>query len=125
MKPFINYLIEANLSICFFLLIYKTLLSMETDHLFNRAFLLLALMISITLPFFHFQIPSLLTIGKDLQTYWLPEIEITPLVEPVAQFDSFWFWISSFYFLGVCTFLTIFLVRLLKIGESDLPISNS
>ncbi len=118
MSPFINYLIEANLSICFFLLIYKMLLSKETDHRFNRAFLLLSLVISMTLPFFHFEIPSLLVIGKELQTYGLPEIKITTLTEPVIQFDSSGFWISSIYFLGVVIFLTIFLFRLLKIGKA-------
>ncbi len=117
MKPFINYLIEANLSICFFLLLYKFLLNKETDHGFNRIFLLLALLISVTLPFFHFQLPSLLTIGRNSPTYWLPEIQITPLSDSAMPFDSFWFWASSIYLLGAVIFLALFLIRLLKIGK--------
>jgi TonB family protein len=117
MNPFINYLIEANLGICFFLLVYKILLNKETDHRFNRVFLLLALVISVTLPFFHFQVPSLLTIDKDLQTYLLPEIQVGTLSGPVIQFDSFWFWTSSIYLFGAATFLMLFLIRLLKIAK--------
>ncbi len=65
MIPFVSYLIEANLGVCFFLLLYQFLLRKETDHGFKRFYLLLALLISVTLPFFHFQLPSLLTIDKD------------------------------------------------------------
>src|SRR4051794_21573577 len=100
MNLFVNYLLEANLSICFFILQYKILLSKETDHRFNRVFLLLALVFSTALPFFHFQIPSLLTMDNDLQTFWLSEIKVTPLTEPVIQHNSFWFWVSSIYLLG-------------------------
>ena len=96
MKPFINYLIEANLSICFFLLVYQILLRNETDHRFNRVYLLLALVISVALPLFRVQLPSLLTFEQPLSTYWLPEIQVTPVSSGNAiQLNSFWFWISS------------------------------
>jgi TonB family protein len=117
MKVFIDYLIEANIGICFFLLLYKILLSKETDHGFSRAFLLFALVISMALPFFHFQVPPLLTIDNDLPSYLLPEIQVNSLRGPVIQFDSFWFWTSSIYLLGVVTLFILFLFRLLKIGK--------
>jgi len=119
MKPFINYLIEANLSICFFLLVYQILLRNETDHRFNRVYLLLALVISVALPLFRVQLPSLLTFEQPLSTYWLPEIQVTPVSSGNAiQLNSFWFWISSIYFLGAIIFLAIFLARLSKIGNA-------
>ena len=119
MNPFINYLIEANLSICFFLLIYKTMLSKETDHRFNRAYLLLALSISIALPLFHVQLPSGLTFEKALPTYSLPEIRITPLTgATVMQYNSFWFWATLIYALGLNFFFFVFLVRLLRIVKA-------
>jgi len=116
MNPFINYLIEANLSICFFLLIYKILLSGETDHRFSRVYLLLALAISVALPLVQVQVPSLLIFEKTLPTYWLPEIQITPVSsDPVNQINSFWFWATLIYVLGAVVFFLVFLVRLLRI----------
>jgi len=119
MNSFINYLIETNLSICFFLLIYKILLSKETDHRFNRAYLLIALMISMALPLLHVQVPSFLAFENTLPTYWLPEIQITPAKgDAVIQLSSFWFWATPIYALGASLFFLVFLIRLLRIVKA-------
>lgn len=117
MTHFISFLVEANLGICFFLLVYKILLSKETDHRFNRAFLLFALAISIVLPFLHFRIPSVLTVGEGLQTYLLPEIQVTSLRGLLIQFDSFWFWTTSVYLIGAAISFMVFLIRLFNIAK--------
>lgn len=115
MKLFFNYLIIANLSICFFLLVYHFLLRKETDHRFNRTYLLIALAASLALPLFRISLPSLPVLEETLPTYWLPEIQVTPLQSNTTFQFSFWFLVQLVYALGAGVFFLLFLIRLSKI----------
>ena len=74
----LNYLLEANLGLCLFLVVYRTLLQKENDFGWKRVFLLMGVFTSVVFPLFHFNtsghvIPSLEDV---LPTRWLPEITI-------------------------------------------------
>ncbi len=75
MNAFINYLVEANLGLCLFLLLYWALLTKETDFVVKRMFLLMAIGVSLLFPLFHFTattqfVPAL------VPTKWLPEVVV-------------------------------------------------
>lgn len=80
MNIFINYLIEANLSLIFCLLIYWGLLGRENQFAFKRIYLLTALLFSLAFPLLHFTngfskilIPSM---DQVVPTSWLPPVFI-------------------------------------------------
>lgn len=53
MREIVNYLIEANLGLLFFILFYKLLLARETSFRFQRFFMLSGVMISVLAPLIH------------------------------------------------------------------------
>ncbi len=119
MSTFFNYMMEANLGICFFLLVYRLVLKGETDFLFKRVYLLLALSVSISAPLFHFHLSSSLPLNDPIQAYWLPEIQLANLSAVSAMNSgSLYFWIFVSYGMGVAIFLFLFTARLIKIGKA-------
>jgi TonB family protein len=118
MNAFINYLLEANLGLALFLLIYIVFLRNETDFKLKRGFILIALCASVIFPIFHFNgatkvIPS---IGDFVPPTWLPEVVVTAngnstQSEPSAPHDI-WFFINAIYSLGVLASLGVFMIRL-------------
>jgi TonB family protein len=114
----LNYLLEANLGLCLFLLVYRTLLQKENDFGWKRVFLLMGVFTSVVFPLFHFNtsghvIPSLEDV---LPTRWLPEITIqgenTSASHEVTDSYGFWFYITLIYGAGILFFLLQFLLRL-------------
>ena len=119
MSAFFNYMVEANLSICFFLLVYQLVLKKETDFLFKRGYLLLALLVSILAPLLHFNISSAIPLNEAIQTYWLPEIRLANMLAVTAMnSSSLYFWIFVSYGVGVAIFLLLFIARLIKIRKT-------
>lgn len=118
MSAFINYLIEANLGLCLFLLLYVVFLKNETDFKMKRVFLLVMVVASVTLPLFHFNtanaiVPSL---SKIVPATWLPEFVVgasgnSTAVSAILPFDI-WFLLQAIYATGVLISLILFLVQL-------------
>jgi TonB family protein len=118
MNVYLNYLLEANIGLCFFLVLYIVLLKRETDFKLKRGFLLTAIAASIILPLFHFNnsgnvVPSL----KDfVPQSWLPEVTIsangTAAVQTTSHSFDAWFYAHILYDIGVVLFLALFMIRL-------------
>ncbi|MBS1555732.1 MAG: TonB family protein [Bacteroidetes bacterium] len=122
MNSLLNYLLEVNISLVLFMLVYVLLLRGETQFSFNRIYLMLSLVASFVFPFFHFRVPvsnELVPSANNLMpSYLLNELrvngdeinvaqaanEITPLV--VVE------WV---YAIILVTLMTIFLYRIARI----------
>ncbi|MFN8806315.1 MAG: M56 family metallopeptidase, partial [Bacteroidota bacterium] len=122
MNSLLNYLLEVNISLVLFMLVYVLLLRGETQFSFNRIYLMLSLIASFVFPFFHFRVPvsnELVPSANNLMpSYLLNELrvngdeinvaqaanEITPLV--VVE------WV---YAIILVTLMTIFLYRIARI----------
>jgi TonB family protein len=79
MNAYINYLIEANLSLALLLVAYVVLLRKETDFNKKRLFMLVGIVASLLFPFLHLQngtIQSIPSISTIIPAYWLPEVII-------------------------------------------------
>lgn len=89
MKPFINYIVEAGLSLGVFTLIYWFILRGETRFKATRFYLLFALLFSTLLPFLTIKLFSFGsgTIGK-LQTDGIETLGRTNLLEAVTVYAS-------------------------------------
>src|SRR5690606_38498645 len=73
----LNYFIEANICLVLFYALYRLLLDKETKFTLNRGFLLGAIGISVTVPFFEFgKMGNLPAIDDMLPTYLLPEVVV-------------------------------------------------
>lgn len=55
MNAFLNYLVESNVGLCAFMLVYVLLLKKETDFVKKRLFLLLSIGVSLVFPLMHFE----------------------------------------------------------------------
>jgi TonB family protein len=121
MNAFINYLLEANLGLCLFLVLYWTFLRRETDFTFARLFLLCSIAVSLLFPLFHFTAESRLlpNIGSLVPTSWLPEIVVTSdgLSQSKATQINFDVWLLTqvIYGVGAVVMLIIFVTRLLRL----------
>ena len=76
MNALINYLLEANLGLCFFLLLYWIFLRNETAFSIKRIFLLASIMVSLIFPLFHFttSTPLVPAIGNVVPTLWPADV---------------------------------------------------
>jgi TonB family protein len=117
MNTMLNYLIEVNLGLLFFYLLYWVLLRNENQFTVKRAYLLGSLLASFLFPLFR--IPNdgaqlIPTLSNSPAANWLPEITILADTASVPSTTSFtiWQWIPYFYFAGFALFLLLFIVRL-------------
>jgi TonB family protein len=121
MNVYLNYLLEANIGLCFFLVLYIVLLKHETDFKLKRGYLLTALAASVILPLFHFSssgnvVPSL----KDfVPPSWLPEVTIgangTAAVQNTTSTFDVWLYAYILYDIGVILFLALFVIQLVRL----------
>ena len=124
MTTFLNYLLEANLSLLFLMLIYWALLRNENQFSFKRIFLLAAILCSVLLPVLNFNgsfsenvIPS---ITQIMPTTWLPSIVIgggETTEQQAASGVGIWKALETLYFLLIVLLSIIFLVRLIGISR--------
>ncbi|MEJ7645390.1 MAG: M56 family metallopeptidase [Chryseolinea sp.] len=121
MKIFLNYLLEANLGLCLFLLVYACFLRKETDFTMKRFFLLGAIGGSLLFPLLHFNqgltfVPSL---GSIIPVTWLPEVVVlgdgNSSTNPVSANPDMWTFFSWIYGLGIVIGLILFLLRLTRL----------
>jgi TonB family protein len=121
MNALINYLIEANLGLCFFLLLYWILLQEETDFTLKRACLLISIAISLIFPLLHISTEARLVpaIGGLIPTAWLPEIVVqgneTPTVNETHINFNAWLLTQAVYSAGLVITFVIFATRLLML----------
>lgn len=122
MNTFINYLIEANLSLIFCLLIYWSLLDRENQFALKRIYLLAALVFSVIVPLVHFNTPisnSLIpSVNQVIPTEWLPSLTIYAgekiTNSPVSTFNSGNV-LLTFYSCAVLVFSVLFLSQIGKL----------
>ncbi|HMG94389.1 MAG TPA: M56 family metallopeptidase [Chryseolinea sp.] len=119
MNAFINYLLEANLGLVLFLLLYWILLRGETDFSLNRAFLLMSIAVSLVFPLFHFTSQTQLvpTISALVPSTWLPEVVVYADGNPAAEeaqvtFDP-WMLTRLAYIAGLFIAFLVLLYRLI------------
>ncbi len=122
MMALLNYIVEANLCLIIFLIIYVLWLQNETDFTFNRFYILSTLCFSAIFPLIQFDaasgselIPSL---GNAIQTFLLPEVVIYGSNEALPKTSigfTIWNMLIWIYFLGVFVFSLLFLFRLGRI----------
>lgn len=122
MSTTLNYIVEANIALLLFLVVYKVLFTKETHFRALRMILLAGIALSLTLPLIHLERPSAasaLSIGHAVPSYWLPEVDLGSQEASVAG-SSFqvWDYIAAVYILGCAIFFlqtVVQLRRLLKI----------
>lgn len=121
MNVYLNYLLEANIGLCFFLVLYIVLLKHETDFRLKRGYLLTAIAASVILPLFHFNgsgrvMPAL---SDFVPPSWLPEVTIgangTAAVQNTASSFDVWFYAYILYDIGVILFLALFAIQLVRL----------
>lgn len=120
MSAITNFVIEANLTLLLFALVYVLLLRKETDLLAKRFFILMSILISVIVPWislpsyfdFNNTLPS--TIGAVL----LPEYSVFPLAaEAISQSSNDWItlWLTI-YFTITAVLVSRLLLQIIKIA---------
>jgi TonB family protein len=121
MKPFLNYLTEANLALLCGYVFYKLVLQKETSFSFQRIFLLTVIVLSLLLPFVKFNIDNqagvIPSVGGMLPANWLPEISISTLQETNVPAEvTVWQFLTLIYALGVIVSIAGLVVPLVKLA---------
>ena len=118
MNAFLNYLLEATIGLCLFLLAYQLLLRKETNFRLNRLFLLIAVIASITFPLVTISAPESPVPSMNLS---IPTVEITPTYLPtepennvVQDSINLWSVLAKVYIAGLIVTFILFAVRLTK-----------
>ncbi len=118
MNTYVNYMIEANLGICFFMLVYKLFVEKETDFSFKRGYLLLALLVSLLAPLLHLNTFSSPAVNTVLNTFTLPEIQVTSQQTGNGSAFTLSVWIFTIYAIGALIALTTLIFQFAKIVRS-------
>ncbi|MBX2966406.1 MAG: TonB family protein [Cyclobacteriaceae bacterium] len=108
MNTWLNYIVEANIGLLLFLLLYKILLSKETQFSYRRFYLLGGVILSLVFPWLTVSSPVevIPTLSETLPAYWLPQS-----AEQVQQYSS----VPTLTFWEIVVRLYIFVVTLLLI----------
>jgi len=123
MNAVINYVIEANLGLVFFLIVYLLGLRNENQFSAKRLYLLAAIAFSVVFPLLHFNsrsseeiIPS---VSRMIPSYWLPEVVVHSYgqasIVPSESIVSVWSWTETAYYLIVLVLILVFLFRLVSL----------
>jgi TonB family protein len=80
MRLILNYIIEANVVLLLFLVVYQVFLSRETNFRFLRFFMLAGIGVALVFPLVRLTPGDALvpTISDVIPAHWLPEVLITP-----------------------------------------------
>jgi TonB family protein len=124
MNALLNYTLEANVCLLVFLGCYQVFLAKERNFRMLRFVLLSAIIGSLTIPLFHFNVAapsSLPSLSSVMPEHWLPTINVTTAkstTEPSLSIFQSWLNIVCFiYAVGLFTTSLITVVRLYKIGQ--------
>lgn len=122
MSAYLNYLVESNIALILFFVIYLLLLRNETDFRIKRGFLMAGLVASILFPLLHIQSPDTVipSLRNLIPTYLLPEVSISS--EGISQFtvmasngNDIWNFFQYIYLAGIVVLLLIFAVQILSL----------
>ncbi|MCK5208174.1 MAG: hypothetical protein KAQ79_09140, partial [Cyclobacteriaceae bacterium] len=107
MNSLLNYFLEANLYLISFYLLYQLLLARDKHFRFNRAFLLVSILLSISLPLLSINIQSTPSAENLFEGYiMLPAITISNVqTESVGFIVKWWHIIGLIYLVGVLFYL--------------------
>lgn len=117
MNAYLNYLLEASIGLCLFLVVYQLLLRKETSFRFNRIFLLIGLGASvlfplIKLPASNSPVPSLNLSVQPAVT----EADLVYVKEILPQQTwTTWEIVTVIYTVGMALFFLVFAIRLIRI----------
>src|SRR5688572_13794159 len=116
MNACLNYLLEASIGLCLFLLVYLIFLRKETSFRLNRIFLLVAIIASVTFPLFRFNtadspVPSLNFSVEPAIAEELVYTEGPTLAESYSTLTT-WEILAIFYASGLLVFFAVFIIRL-------------
>ncbi len=125
MNAIVNYLLEANILLVLFMFVYWIGLRHETQFVFKRAYLLSALVGSLSFPLFHFKAPTstqvIPSISRLIPTYWLPEITISEnssvMSAKVNTSISIWTMAEWTYLFALIVLTILFLYRIISIAK--------
>jgi len=116
MTSLLNYLLEVNISLVLFMLVYVLLLRGETQFSFKRIYLLFSLVASFVFPLFHFSLPAstelVPSVSRVMPAYWLPGLNVNGNhgnVAPTKAGVNFWI-VIEWNYLAVLTLLIILLL---------------
>lgn len=123
MNAYLNYVLEANLGLLLFYVVYSAILHHETDFRVKRIYILSAIIASLVFPLLHFSsgstiIPSLSTV---IPAYWLPEVVVhvgsvnVQAPEQTTISTGYWNYVFAAYGCGVLVMLILFLFRLTRL----------
>jgi TonB family protein len=118
MNAYLNFLIEANMGLCLFLILHFVLMKNETDFRFRRILLLSGILVSILFPLFHLNMQTHVPVlGDVIPPTWLPEVTVTAdgdtqAAKAATGNVSFWTIINIVYVAGAAVVLLLFIVRL-------------
>lgn len=120
MNAYLNYFLESNLALLFFLGMYKLLFIRETNFRFLRILLLTGIFSSLIFPCIHiqnYQGISALSISQVIPAYWLPEVVIGNGATKEIHETSFNFWkyTSMVYLTGVIIVCLIVISQLIQL----------
>jgi bla regulator protein BlaR1 len=115
MNAYLNYLLEASIGLCLFLLVYQLFLRKETSFRLNRIFLLVAIIASVTFPLLKLNtadspVPSLNFSVEPARTE-LVYTEDSTVPESYSTFTT-WEILAGLYMTGLAIFLIVFIIRL-------------
>jgi TonB family protein len=117
MNAYLNYLLEASIGLCLFLLVYQLFLRKETSFRLNRIFLLVAIVASVTFPLLKLNtadspVPSLNFSVEPARTE-LVYTEDSTVPESYSTFTT-WEILAGLYMTGLAIFLIVFIIRLTR-----------
>lgn len=126
MNSILSYFLEANLYLICFYLLYQLLLAKDKHFRFNRAFLLLGVLLSIALPFLSFNLQTDILAEKTLEGYIiLPAITISNAQTESVGFILKWRQIIGIIYLsGISFYISRLIWQLVHIFR-NLPLLNS
>jgi hypothetical protein len=126
MNSLIHYIIEANLYLISFYLLYQLILVRDKHFRFNRAFLLGAILLSMSLPLLSINLYPAQSTADSFEGYiMLPAITITEMqTESVGFIVQWWHIIGIIYLVGVAFYLSRLAFQMAQIVRK-LPLLNS
>ncbi|HET9053401.1 MAG TPA: M56 family metallopeptidase, partial [Cyclobacteriaceae bacterium] len=116
MNAWLNYLLEASIGLCLFLLVYQLFLRKETSFRLNRIFLLVALVASVAFPLLKFNtpdspVPSLNFSVEPAANEFIYTTDMAALAESYSALTT-WEILAILYSAGLLVFLVVFIIRL-------------
>jgi len=118
MNAILNYLIEVNLGLIFFYVIYWLVLQNENQFALKRTFLLGSIIASLLFPLFTIKSTALFipTLSNIAGVQWLPEVVVYANgTAPALTTTPYWSWLSIIYMVIALVAFVFFLIQIFSI----------